>query len=405
MKRYILKALVFLGMLLPLIPCGAARAEGFVDVKTLREQADMRWQQTIVDAYGREIAVDVRPIMPDAPVVPILRATKPACTADGMRALYGPSRIQTTEEDFGTILSFADPETGDRLEVRLFSDVNRSVCVDYENLKTKIEGDPSKLESLTGSGDAYCSNQVERTRAYLDGYEMTVQDCLDTASAALSALFPVCPFDLELMWVEAVPNSRPLYACRLRQKMHGIPVLMSASDPVRGLGEERIPFKKPDSWKGEEVFRLGDFIGPMWDFFAYADGGYFIQCVPLAESGVVCEDVPLCGMERVLRSVEERIEAGNIRSVHALRFGYCCYRGEDDGIVLYPVWEVECDYYYDPKEATKDYRELEDAPVTSGLRYRTMTVNAQTGAFMDPFELREKLTDCPEIITWEEAGE
>lgn len=401
MKRIILKALLFMGMFLPLIPCEDARAEGFVDAKTLGMQADTRWQQTIVDIYGREIAVDLRPIMPDVEAVPILRAVKPACTADGMYSLYDPSQIQTTEEDFGTILNYADSETGDRLEVRLFSIGDRAVCVDYENSKTKIESNPSKLESFNGG--TYCSNQVERGRAYLDGYEMTVQDCLDTASEALNALFPVCPFDLDLMWATVVPNSRPCYVCKLRQSMRGIPVLMGASDPVRGLGDEKIPFKKPDSWKGEEFFRWGDFATPMWDIFAYVDGGYFFYCVPLAESGVVCEDVPLCGMEGVLRSVAERIRAGHIRNVYALRFGYCCYRGEDDGIVLYPVWEVECDYYYDPKEATKDYKELEDAPITGGLRYRTMIVNAQTGEFMDPFELKDKILDCPEIIAWEDA--
>ena len=34
--------------------------------------------------------------------------------------------------------------------------------------------------------------------------------------------------------------------------------------------------------------------------------------------------------------------------------------------------------------------------------YRTMIVNAQTGEFMNPVELKEKLLDCPEIITWED---
>lgn len=142
----------------------------------------------------------------------------------------------------------------------------------------------------------------------------------------------------------------------------------------------------------------------MWNIYAYVDGGYFFYCVPLKESGVVCKDIPLCDMEGVLESIEERIKAGNIRKVHALRFGYCCYKGEKDGdILLYPVWEVECDYYYNPKEETKNYEEIEDAPITSGLQYRTMIVNAQTGEFMDPFELKDKILDCPEIITWEDV--
>lgn len=176
MKHGILKALLFMGMLLQLIPCGSVRAEDLVDARTLDAQADMRWQQTFQDAYGREIAVDIRPIMPDVEAVPVLRAVKPECTADGVFGVYDPSKIKTTEEYFGTILSYADPASEDQLEIRLFSRSNGGVSVDYVNLRTEIESDPSKLESF--NGETYCSNQAERTRTYLDGYEMTVQDFL-----------------------------------------------------------------------------------------------------------------------------------------------------------------------------------------------------------------------------------
>ena len=71
--------------------------------------------------------------------------------------------------------------------------------------------------------------------------------------------------------------------------------------------------------------------------------------------------------------------------------------------VLFPIWQIECDYYYNPKEKTKDYKEdLEAAPIAR-LMYRTMIVNAQTAEFMDPVELKENLLICPNIITWEDA--
>ena len=37
------------------------------------------------------------------------------------------------------------------------------------------------------------------------------------------------------------------------------------------------------------------------------------------------------------------------------------------------------------------------------LNYHTMIVNAQTGKFMNPVEQKEKLLDCPKIITWEDV--
>ena len=48
------------------------------------------------------------------------------------------------------------------------------------------------------------------------------------------------------------------------------------------------------------------------------------------------------------------------------------------------------------------YPEDDGIPITSGRYYSTMIVNAQTGEFMNPAKLKEKLLDCPEIITWED---
>ena len=70
-----------------------------------------------------------------------------------------------------------------------------------------------------------------------------------------------------------------------------------------------------------------------------------------------------------------------------MRFGYCCYLDENEQIVLYPVWQIECDYFFNPKEEQKHYAEMEDGQVTLGLDYHTMIVNAQTGEFMNPVDL------------------
>ena len=184
--------------------------------------------------------------------------------------------------------------------------------------------------------------------------------------------------------------------------MEGIPILMGAGDPVVGVSEKTIGFKKPESWKRSKTFRWGDFFS-CWNDMAYHDGGWNVRVAPLMEIEKKYDDVPLADINRVFEAIQNKIEEGNIRNIYAIRFGYCCYIGENDEDVLFPVWQIECDYYYNPKEKTKEYKEDAEAAPIARLMYRTMIVNAQTGEFMNPVELKEKLLDCPEIITWEEV--
>ena len=43
---------------------------------------------------------------------------------------------------------------------------------------------------------------------------------------------------------------------------------------------------------------------------------------------------------------------------------------------------------------------MENVRVTQGHDYHTMIVNAQTGEFMNPADLKDNLLKCPDIITW-----
>ena len=46
---------------------------------------------------------------------------------------------------------------------------------------------------------------------------------------------------------------------------------------------------------------------------------------------------------------------------------------------------------------------LEQNPHVGLIQTLPMIVNAQTGEFMNPIELKEKLLDCPKIIRWEDV--
>ena len=72
------------------------------------------------------------------------------------------------------------------------------------------------------------------------------------------------------------------------------------------------------------------------------------------------EDVPLCSVDNIIKEIEKYIYSGNIRNVYALRFGYCCFQNENENIVLFPVWQIECDYLYIPKKEILEYEYVVD---------------------------------------------
>ena len=382
---------------------GSVRAE-CISINELQTEANIEWKKEYVDRYGRTISVDVTPIIPQVDKVPIQIMENQILPRENVLNIYPQSMVQEEkrEEDNVIIMNYLNQDKNERGAVYICQNDGNLVLFEYDDLNTKIKKTTTKLESF--SGIQYCSNEVERLYPYFDGYDFTVQDSIDCANKELGKFFPDYDLDLDMTWVTIVPNTRPCYYCKLRQKIDGIPILMGAGDITYGTDEKEMEFKFPKSWKtkGEEYW--GCFRPPIWDFIAYVDGGYKIQFRPLKKFVSVVDDVPLCTFDEVISSVEKQIEKGNIRNVYEIRFGYCCYLDENEQIVLYPVWQIECDYLFNPKKEQKHYTEMKDTQITLGLDYHTMIVNAQTGEFMDPAELKDNLLKCPDIITWDDIA-
>ena len=380
---------------------GSVRAE-YIGINELQIEANIEWKKEYVDRYGRTISVDVTPIIPQVDKVPIQIMENQILPIENVLNIYPQSMVQKDkrEEDNVIIMNYLNQEKNERGAVYICQSDGNLVLFEYDDLNTKINKETTKLESF--SGIQYCSNEVDRLYPYLDGYDFTVQDSIDYANQELGKFFPDYDLNLDVTWVTIVPNTRPCYNCTLRQKIDGIPILMGAGDITYGANEKEMGFKFPKSWKTKGVEYWGYYISPIWGFIAYVDGGYQIQFRPLKKVASVVDDVPLCTLDEVISSVEKQIEKGNIRNVYEIRFGYCCYLDENEQIVLYPVWQVECDYFFNPKEEQKHYAEMENVRVTQGHDYHTMIVNAQTGEFMNPSELKDNLLKCPDIITWDD---
>ena len=383
---------------------GSVRAE-CISINELQTEANIEWKKDYVDRYGRTVSVDVTPIIPQVDKVPIQIMENQILPVENVLNIYPQSMVQEEIDKIDeevVILHYLNQERNERGAVYICQEGGKLVLFEYDDLNTKIKKTTTKLESF--SGIQYCSNEVERLYPYFDGYDFTVQDSIDCANKALGKFFPDYNLDLDITWAMIVPNTRPCYVCTLRQKIDGIPILMGAGDIARGTNEKEMGFKFPKSWKTKGGEYWGGFIHPLWDFIAYVDGGYQIQFRPLKKIVSLVDDVPLCTFDEVISSVEKQIEKGNIRNVYEIRFGYCCYLDENEQIVLYPVWQIECDYLFNPKKEQKHYTEMKDTQITLGLDYHTMIVNAQTGEFMDPAELKDNLLKCPDIITWDDIA-
>ena len=380
---------------------GSVRAE-CISINELQTEANIEWKKEYVDRYGRTISVDVTPIIPQVDKVPIQIMENQILPRENVLNIYPQSMVQEEkrEEDNVIIMNYLNQDKNERGAVYICQEGGKLVLFEYDDLNTKIKKTTTKLESF--SGIQYCSNEVDRLYPYFDGYDFTVQDSIDCANKELGKFFPDYDLDLDMTWVTIVPNTRPCYYCKLRQKIDGIPILMGAGDITYGTDEKEMEFKFPKSWKTKGVEYWGYYISPIWGFIAYVDGGYQIQFRPLKKVASVVDDVPLCTFDEVISSVEKQIEKGNIRNVYEIRFGYCCYLDENEQIVLYPVWQIECDYFFNPKEEQKHYAEMENVRVTQGHDYHTMIVNAQTGEFMNPADLKDNLLKCPDIITWDD---
>lgn len=373
-------------LLVPTIPAVCC-AESYQNIETLREQSPKEVVFDCKDQYGRNIYIDANVIIPEVECVPIVVVEKPKYEDCEIGRVCG-QYADATEEDGAKRFMYSD--NGFDYDIQIFTIGNTDVSILCDPSDSKGAFDNN--EEIP-SGKTLCSSDVED--------DETIQKGMESITKNLQTLFS--DFDLELgfSWVQIIENSRPRYTYTLRQKMEGIPILMGAGDPVVGVSEKTIGFKKPESWKRSKTFRWGDFFS-CWNDMAYHDGGWNVRVAPLMEIEKKYDDVPLADINRVFEAIQNKIEEGNIRNIYAIRFGYCCYIGENDEDVLFPVWQIECDYYYNPKEKTKEYKEDAEAAPIARQMYRTMIVNAQTGEFMNPVELKEKLLDCPEIITWED---
>lgn len=113
MKKWVWILLALL--LMPALSC----AQEMYTIAEIREQARAlgRWQQTYTDRYGREVAVDVAPIVPDVDVVSVLTARRAPFTRENVGLALDVERAQVEETDRYIRWYAEDGETGEQVGV------------------------------------------------------------------------------------------------------------------------------------------------------------------------------------------------------------------------------------------------------------------------------------------------
>ena len=384
---------LFFASALMLMLLASARGE-MISVTELREQVETRgrWTADYTDQYGRVVHVDIKPIMDQYGAVPIILAKK----VNAIDEIILPENAIQREEN-GYI--FAQVEENGRETELIIGQLpltSNHITIETKN-KNGNEGktDEDIIENKTYEFD---ENELKENTQLNEELKHIIEEM----NAEIKKYIGSIQFDFSIFRA-GIDDYTGNYKCTLRQNMEGIPVLVGAWDTILKINEKDINFKIPVEWSGENMFKYGDFFLTSWMLESDMDGNFSFLFWAIQATGKMVDDVPLCNINDVIQSVEEKITDGHIRNVYSLRFGYCCYPAQNEEIILYPVWEIECDYVFDPKQEMRIYPEDDGIPITSGRYYSTMIVNAQTGEFMNPIELKEKLLDCPKIIRWEDV--
>lgn len=372
------------------ISCVNIKAEG--DWKNIEEIGNgIEWKKQYIDKYERKISVDITLNIPLVTNVPIVIAEK----LNAIDKIAVPDDIINEENGYAVAHYKADGNYVD-LTVGMTSQLNNHIMVEKKSQSNNKKNTSNEI--IENKMHTFEENELKNNAKLIEALNYIVERTTSEIENYITDT------DLEFSIFRAgIDEYTGNYKCVLRQKIEGIPVLLGAWDTILKLNKKDVNFNQPTEWSGENIFKYGDFFLPSWMLESDMNGDFNFLFWPIQEIQKIVDDVPLCNTNDVINCIEEKILDGYIRNVYSLRFGYCCYPTQNEKIILYPVWEIECDYLFNPKEEMNVYQENDGLPITSGQYYSMMIINAQTGEFMDPIKLKENLLTCPNIITWEDA--
>ena len=260
----------------------SAKAE-WVSIVELRQQVDEmgRWIQNYTDTYGRQIEVDVLPMIPNVEVVPVLRVEPLDVVPD---QIHPDIPLTTTNNEEGS-RHYYDSETGEWMH--LYEVCKGTICIEYANQDISSKEETGQFGSLRGR--SFCLDESNPDISYKE--RSILKGCIETISNVMKKLFPDKTPEYSFIWLEEISEDVPCEVLALRQKIAGIPVLMGAGDPVAYASEEEIGFSKPDRSDAAKI-QLCNRLEADEKMIFYLDGTCRMEIEPVRKIGQLEEDVP-----------------------------------------------------------------------------------------------------------------
>lgn len=353
-----------------LLMTSCALAEEYVTLAELREQAAQGWNETYT-AMGREVVVNAEiSQFPEAEECPLLTVesvtmdendprldkwkAQEHCKvynySDRIGVYVRNSRVHRLIDNYqGKTLQ--DEATYDHGEI---PDHDAEDCdVTYEEFLSMFMSDVNELTGIT-------SEEISIDEVWVKGPVYKAKKSGDQLVRGDKIIATGC------------------YHIFAHQLMHGIPVLGAIQAIDKGYFSYH-------------------YYQPQYRYFTF---------FAVREKAMKNDDLPLLSFDRFKGKLEELIDAGKLRGVDEMRFGYgTCKDGNEWKLV--PVWMVTCGYTNDPsKEDVMPYMD-KDGDNVIPEEYKEYYFNAQTGKMMESYTINryeDSLRMPKEILTWDDVN-
>ena len=370
--------IALLAAALLLQPLAGLAEEQYVSLSTLRMQAAEGWHQTY-QSHGREAVANIDiGNMTQADACPVLQVEAIPFDADALAAVENTPDV--------------------RVEVYKDTVLNVDITKDFH----KIYLDQWYGGATDMDQELYCENGEETNEDAL-ACDLTNAQFRARVNSALAGLMGLTledyrfdDFCVEGPVYKAKTRSGKLvrgdllintggYAMRATQLLNGIPILDCFAEDT------------PAGWI------VYNYHSPGW--YAYQFGGS--RVVAVRET-----DVPLLSFTAMKAVLEKQIEAGTLRGIDEMEFGYlnsCQNTAAGKQFITVPVWRILGGYsedlnkkhvmpYYDKRDT--------DGSQTVPMGYRDYYYNAQTGEMLQTCAFTHTLDPIPagEILTWDSVG-
>ena len=383
-----MKKLLCVSLLLILIYTTAA-AEEWISVVELREQTPGRWTK-IYETEWRTITIDAEISIPQVDKVPVV--------------LIEGGAVEPT---------FTAGEIG--WDSFRFDGAYQLVLRrDYPSYPKKLNG--VRLGTSYAEGNWYSGFAPENQYVPLD--DITFGEIADRVKAAIGML-GYDPDDFMIddpvhLWAQHVGeygkknDVLPGYICiDFLSKVEGIPVLSHVQETVRGDTSTALG----DSEFWQDVHSVVTYHGYLGDLSS-------IYLTPMQVCQTLAEDIPLLSFDAIIAAIEDEINAGHIRKIYEIEFGYVLYNepgtflaskpGESRVAELHgakycarPMWQVNC-LYKDTATGKLRSQTSDSDDERNTLDYYQLLIDAQTGEVVKQTNA-QKRCEYTGFISWDEV--